>query len=172
MAFEDIDDDMPMDKPADYYKDEYGICPHCKHKLSEEEMERKMCSKCLQQLSGETGVFTRKGSSECDLILGIIAKPIILAFAVFAVWIVCLCLAKFDISKSFEMTKLFFVLCYEIIMVILGIAILILLYLFVRKIFDLNYKAHVKQRARYNNDILHEMGKDREARKSRGRWYD
>ena len=39
-------------------------------------------------------------------------------------------------------------------------------------IFDLNYKAHVKQRTRYNNDILHEMGKDREARRSRGRWYD
>ena len=68
MAFEDIDDDMPMDKPADYYKDEYGICPHCKHKLSEEEMERKMCSKCLQKLSGEIDIFTRKGSSNFELV--------------------------------------------------------------------------------------------------------
>ena len=169
MAFEDIDDDMKMDEPADYYKDEYGICPHCKHKLSEEEMERKMCSKCLQQLSGETGVFTRKGLRICSLILFIIAIPIII---VFAVWIVSLCLAKFDISKSFILTGLIFKACYEIIKVILGIAILVLLYLFVRKIFDLNYRAHVKQRARYNNDILHEMGKDREYRKSRGRWYD
>ena len=169
MAFEDIDDDMPMDKPADYYKDEYGICPHCKHKLSEEEMERKMCSKCLQQLSGETSVFTRKGLGICSLILVIIAIPIIV---VFAVWIVCLCLATFDISKSFEMTKLFFALCWEIIKVILGIAIIVAAILFVWWIRDLDYKAHVKQRARYNNDILHEMGKDREARKSRGRWYD
>ena len=169
MAFKDIDDDIPMDKPADYYKDEYGICPHCKHKLSEEEMERKMCSKCLQQLSGEIDIFTRKGSSNFELVAGIIMIPIMLLFAV---WIVCLCLATFDISKSFEMTKLFFALCWELIKVILGIAILVALYLFVRKIFDLDYKAHVKQRARYNNDILHEMGKDREARKSRGRWYD
>ena len=169
MAFEDIDDDMPMDEPADYYKDEYGICPHCKHELSEEEMEKKMCSKCLQQLSGETSVFTRKGLRICSLILFIIAIPIIV---VFAVWIVCLCLATFDISKSFEMTKLFFVLCYEGIKFILDIAILVLLFLFVWWIIKLDYKAHVKQRARYNNDILHEMGKDREARKSRGRWYD
>ena len=169
MAFEDIDDDMPMDKPADYYKDEYGICPHCKHELSEEEMERKMCSKCLQQLSGETSIFTRKGLGICSLILVIIAIPIIV---VFAVWIVCLCLATFDISKSFEMTKLFFALCWEIIKVILGIAIIVAAILFVWWIRDLDYKAHVKQRARYNNDILHEMGKDREYRKSRGRWYD
>ena len=169
MAFEDIDDDMPMDKPADYYKDEYGICPHCKHELSEEEMERKMCSKCLQQLSGETSIFTRKGLGICSLILVIIAIPIIV---VFAVWIISLCLVKFDISKSFILTGLIFKACYEIIKVILGIAILVLLYLFVRKIFDLDYRAHVKQRARYNNDILHEMGKDREYRKSRGRWYD
>ena len=169
MAFEDIDDDMPMDKPADYYKDEYGICPHCKHKLSEEEMERKMCSKCLQKLSGEIDIFTRKGSSNFELVAGIIMIPIMLLFAV---WIVCLCLVKFDISKSFEMTKLFFVLCYEIIKVIIGIIIIVAVILFVLKIFDLDYRAHVKQRARYNNDILHEMGKDREARKSRGRWYD
>ena len=169
MVFEDIDDDMPMDKPADYYKDEYGICPHCKHKLSEEEMERKMCSNCLQKLSGEIDIFTRKGSSNFELVAGIIMIPIIL---VFAVWIVSLCLVKFDISKSFILTGLIFKACYEIIKVILGIAILVLLYLFVRKIFDLDYRAHVKQRARYNNDILHEMGKDREARKSRGRWYD
>ena len=169
MAFEDIDDDMPMDKPADYYKDEYGICPHCRHKLSEEEMERKMCSKCLQTLSGETNVFTRKGLIICSLMLLIIAIPIIV---VFAVWIVCLCLATFDISKSFEMTKLFFVLCWEIIKVILGIAIIVAAVLFVWWIRDLDYKAHVKQQARYNNDILHEMGKDREYRKSRGRWYD
>ena len=169
MAFEDIDDDMPMDKPADYYKDEYGICPHCKHKLSEEEMERKMCSKCLQKLSGEIDIFTRKGSSNFELVAGIIMIPIMLLFAI---WIVSLCLVKFDISKSFILTGLIFKACYEIIKVILGIAILVLLYLFVRKIFDLDYRAHVKQRARYNNDILHEMGKDREARKSRGRWYD
>ena len=169
MAFEDIDDDMPMDKPADYYKDEYGICPHCKHKLSEEEMERKMCSKCLQQLSGEIDIFTRKGSSNFELVAGIIMIPIML---VFAVWIVSLCLVKFDISKSFILTGLIFKACYEIIKVILGIIIIVAVILFVLKIFDLDYRAHVKQRARYNNDILHEMGKDREARKSRGRWYD
>ena len=169
MAFEDIDDDMPMDKPADYYKDEYGICPHCKHKLSEEEMERKMCSKCLQKLSGEIDIFTRKGSSNFELVAGIIMIPIMLLFAI---WIVSFCLTKFNISKSFILTGLIFKLFYELIKVILGIAILVLLYLFVRKIFDLDYRAHVKQRARYNNDILHEMGKDREARKSRGRWYD
>ena len=169
MAFEDIDDDMPMDKPADYYKDEYGICPHCKHKLSEEEMERKMCSKCLQKLSGEIDIFTRKGSSNFELVAGIIMIPIIL---VFAVWIVSLCLVKFDISKSFILTGLIFKACYELIKVILGIIIIVAVILFVLKIFDLDYRAHVKQRARYNNDILHEMGKDREARKSRGRWYD
>ena len=169
MAFEDIDDDMPMDKPADYYKDEYGICPHCKHKLSEEEMEKKMCSKCLQQLSGETSIFTRKGLRICSLILFIIAIPIIV---VFAVWIVSLCLAKFDISKSFILTGLIFKACYEIIKVILGIAIIVAAILFVWWIRDLDYKAHIKQRARYNNDILHEMGKDREYRKNRGRWYD
>ena len=169
MAFEDIDDDMPMDKPADYYKDEYGICPHCKHKLSEEEMERKMCSKCLQKLSGEIDIFTRKGSSNFELVAGIIMIPIIL---VFAVWIVSLCLVKFDISKSFILTGLIFKACYEIIKVIVGIIIIVAVILFVLKIFDLDYRAHVKQRARYNNDILHEMGKDREARRSRGRWYD
>ena len=169
MAFEDIDDDMPMDKPADYYKDEYGICPHCKHKLSEEEMERKMCSKCLQKLSGEIDIFTRKGSSNFELVAGIIMIPIML---VFAVWIVSLCLVKFDISKSFILTGLIFKACYEIIKVILGLVIIVAVILFVLKIFDLDYRAHVKQRARYNNDILHEMGKDREARKSRGRWYD
>ena len=169
MAFEDIDDDMPMDKPADYYKDEYGICPHCKHKLSEEEMERKMCSKCLQQLSGETSIFTRKGLGICSLILVIIAIPIIV---VFAVWIISLCLVKFDISKSFILTGLIFKLCWEIIKVILGLVIIVAVILFVWWIRDLDYRAHVKQRARYNNDILHEMGKDREARRSRGRWYD
>ena len=169
MAFEDIDDDMPMDKPADYYKDEYGICPHCKHKLSEEEMERKMCSKCLQKLSGEIDIFTRKGSSNFELVAGIIMIPIML---VFAVWIVSLCLVKFNISKSFILTGLIFKACYELIKVILGLIIIVAVILGVLKIFDLDYKAHVKQRARYNNDILHEMGKDREYRKSRGRWYD
>ena len=169
MTFEDIDDDMPMDEPADYYKDEYGICPHCKHELSEEEMERKMCSKCLQQLSGETSIFTRKGLGICSLILVIIAIPIIV---VFAVWIISLCLTKFDISKSFILTGLIFKACYEIIKVIIGIAIIVAMVLFVLWIFKLDYKAHIKQRARYNNDILHEMGKDREYRKSRGRWYD
>ena len=169
MAFEDIDDDMPMDEPADYYKDEYGICPHCKHKLSEEEMERKMCSKCLQKLSGEIDIFTRKGSSNFELVAGIIMIPIML---VFAVWIVSLCLVKFNISKSFILTGLIFKACWELIKVILGIIIIVAVILFVLKIFDLDYRAHVKQRARYNNDILHEMGKDREARRSRGRWYD
>ena len=169
MAYEDIDDDMPMDEPADYYKDEYGICPHCKHKLSQEEMERKMCSKCLQKLSGEIDIFTRKGSSNFELVAGIITIPIML---VFAIWIVSLCLVKFNISKSFILTGLIFKLGYEIIKVILGITIIVLVIRFVLKIFDLDYRAHVKQRARYNNDILHEMGKDREYRKSRGRWYD
>ena len=169
MAFEDIDDDMPMDKPADYYKDEYGICPHCKHKLSEEEMERKMCSNCLQKLSGEIDIFTRKGSSNFELVAGIIMIPIMLLFAI---WIVSLCLVKFNISKSFILTGLIFKACYELIKVILGLIIIVAVILGVLKIFDLDYRAHVKQRARYNNDILHEMGKDREARRSRGRWYD
>ena len=169
MAFEDIDDDMPMDKPADYYKDEYGICPHCKHKLSEEEMERKMCSNCLQKLSAKTKDLTCKGSDICNFIVGIIT---ILIISLFVIWIACLCLVKFDISKSFILTGLIFKLCYELIKVILGIIIIVAVILGVLKIFDLDYKAHVKQRARYNNDILHEMGKDREARKSRGRWYD
>ena len=169
MAFEDIDDDMPMDEPADYYKDEYGICPHCKHELSEEEMERKMCSKCLQQLSGETLPLTRKQISNYSLILGIIMIPIIV---VFAVWIISLCLVKFNISKSFILTGLIFKACYEIIKVIIGLVIIVAVILGVLKIFDLDYKAHIKQRARYNNDILHEMGKDREYRKKRGRWYD
>ena len=169
MAFEDIDDDMPMDKPADYYKDEYGICPHCKHKLSEEEMERKMCSNCLQKLSAKTKDLTCKGSDICNFIVGIIT---ILIISLFVIWIACLCLDKFDISKSFILTGLIFKLCYELIKVILGIIIIVAVILFVLKIFDLDYKAHIKQRARYNNDILHEMGKDREARKSRGRWYD
>ena len=128
-----------------------------------------MCSKCLQKLSGEIDIFTRKGSSNFELVAGIIMIPII---AVFAVWIVCLCLVTFDISKSFEMTKLFFTSCWEIIKVILGIAIIVAAILFVWWIRGLDYRAHVKQRARYNNDILHEMGKDREARRSRGRWYD
>ena len=128
-----------------------------------------MCSKCLQQLSGETLPLTRKQISNYSLILGIIMIPIIV---VFAVWIVSLCLAKFDISKSFILTGLIFKACYEIIKVIIGIIIIVLMILFVLKIFDLDYKAHIKQRARYNNDILHEMGKDREARRSRGRWYD
>ena len=169
MTFEDIDDDMPMDKPADYYKDEYGICPHCKHKLSEEEMERKMCSNCLQKLSGKTKDLTCTGSDICNFIVGIIA---ILIMSLFVIWIACLCLVKFDISKSFILIGLLFKLCYELIKVILGIIIIVAVILFVLKIFDLDYRAHVKQRARYNNDILHEMGKDREVRKSRGRWYD
>ena len=128
-----------------------------------------MCSKCLQKLSGEIDIFTRKGSSNFELVAGIIMIPIMLFFAI---WIVCLCLATFNISKSFEMTKLFFALCWEIIKVILGIAIIVAAVLFVWWLRDLDYKAHIKQRARYNNDILHEMGKDREYRKSRGRWYD
>ena len=115
MAYiEDTDDYIQMNESADYYKDEYGICPYCKHKLSEEEMERKML--------------------------------------VFTILIV-----------SFY---------YEPIKVILGIMIIVLAIRFVLKIFDWDYKAHIKQRARYNNDILHEMGKDREYRKNRGRWYD
>ena len=128
-----------------------------------------MCSKCLQKLSGEIDIFTRKGSSNFELVAGIIMIPIML---VFAVWIVSLCLVKFDISKSFILTGLIFKACYELIKVILGLVIIVAVILFVLKIFDLDYRAHVKQRARYNNDILHEMGKDREARKSRGRWYD
>lgn len=169
MAYIEDRDYIEMNEPTDYYKDEYGICPHCKHELSEEEMERKMCSKCLQQLSGETGVLTHKQSNNCDLIAGIITIPIML---VFAIWIVSLCLVKFNISKSFILMGLIFKLGYELIKVILGIMIIVLAIRFVLKIFDWDYKAHVKQRARYNNDILHEMGKDREYRKSRGRWYD
>ena len=91
---------------------------------------------------------------------------------VFAIWIVSFCLVKFDISKSFILTGLIFKACYEIIKVIIGIAIIVAMVLFVLWIFKLDYKAHIKQRARYNNDILHEMGKDREYRKNRGRWYD
>ena len=77
---EDTDDYIQMNEPADYYKDEYGICPCCKHKLSKEEMKRKRCSKCLQKLSGKTGAFTRKGLS--NLMLGIIAIPIMLLFVI------------------------------------------------------------------------------------------
>ena len=128
-----------------------------------------MCSKCLQKLSGEIDIFTRKGSSNFELVAGIIMIPIMLLFAI---WIISLCLVKFDISKSFILTGLIFKACYEIIKVIIGIAIIVAMVLFVLWIFKLDYKAHIKQRARYNNDILHEMGKDREYRKSRGRWYD
>ena len=78
----------------------------------------------------------------------------------------------FNISKSFILMGLIFKLGYELIKVILGIMIIVLAIRFVLKIFDWDYRAHVKQRARYNNDILHEMGKDREYRKRRGRWYD
>ena len=83
MAYvENTDDYIQMNEPADYYKDEYGICPYCKHKLSEEEMERKRCSKCLQKLSGKTRAFTRKGSSIRDLVAGIITFPIIPLFVI------------------------------------------------------------------------------------------
>ena len=81
MAYiEDTDDYIQMNKPAHYYKDEYGICPCCKHKLSKKEMERKRCSKCLQKLSGETIAFTRKGLIKFDLVAGIITFLIILLF--------------------------------------------------------------------------------------------
>ena len=70
MAYiEDADDYIQMNEPADYYKDEYGICPHCKHKLSKGEMERKRCSKCLQKLSGKTIAFTRKELIKYDLVV-------------------------------------------------------------------------------------------------------
>ena len=82
MAYiEDTDDYIQMNKPAHYYKDEYGICPCCKHKLSKKEMERKRCSKCLQKLSGKTIAFTRKGLIKFNLIAGIITFLIILLFA-------------------------------------------------------------------------------------------
>ena len=74
------DDYIQMNEPADYYKDEYGICPCCKHKLSKKEMERKRCSKCLQKLSGKTRAFTRKGLIKCNLVAGIIISLIILLF--------------------------------------------------------------------------------------------
>ena len=76
----DTDDYIQMNKPAHYYKDEYGICPCCKHKLSKKEMERKRCSKCLQKLSGETIVFTRKGLIKYYLVVSIIMIPIMLLF--------------------------------------------------------------------------------------------
>ena len=66
---EDTDDYIQMNEPADYYKDEYGICPCCKHKLSKEEMKRKRCSKCLQKLSGKTIAFTRKELIKRDLVV-------------------------------------------------------------------------------------------------------
>ena len=70
MAYiEDTDDYIQMNEPADYYKDEYGICPCCKHKLSKKEMERKRCSKCLQKLSGKTIAFTRKELIKYDLVV-------------------------------------------------------------------------------------------------------
>ena len=75
---EDTDDYIQMNEPADYYKDEYGICPCCKHKLSKKEMERKRCSKCLQKLSGKTSAFTRKGLIKRDLVVRIIIFLIIL----------------------------------------------------------------------------------------------
>ena len=102
MAYiEDTDDYIRMNEPADYYKDEYGICPYCKHKLSEEEMKRKRCSKCLQKLSGKTIAFTRKGLIKRKLAAGII----ILLFAI--------------------------ALCLEPIKVILGTAIIVLVILLV-----------------------------------------
>ena len=79
MAYiEDADDYIQMNEPADYYKDEYGICPCCKHKLSKKEMERKRCSKCLQKLSGKTMAFTRKGLIKRALVVRIIIFLIIL----------------------------------------------------------------------------------------------
>ena len=66
---EDTDDYIQMNYPADYYKDEYGICPCCEHKLSKKEMERKRCSKCLQKLSGKTIAFTRKELIKYDLVV-------------------------------------------------------------------------------------------------------
>ena len=102
---EDTDDYIQMNEPADYYKDEYGICPCCKHKLSKKEMERKRCSKCLQKLSGKTIAFTRKGLIKFDLVVRIITFLIILLFV------------------------LLFVL--EPIKVILGIAIIVLVILLI-----------------------------------------
>ena len=107
MAYiEDTDDYIQMNKPAHYYKDEYGICPCCKHKLSKKEMERKRCSKCLQKLSGKTIVFTRKGLIKFDLVVG----SIILLF------VIALCLIALGL---------------EPIKVILGIAIIVLVILLV-----------------------------------------
>ena len=98
---EDTDDYIQMNEPADYYKDEYGICPCCKHKLSKKEMERKRCSKCLQKLSGKTIAFTRKELIKYDLVV----RSIIFLFVI--------------------------VLCLEPIKVILGIAIIVLVILLV-----------------------------------------
>ena len=98
---EDTDDYIQMNEPADYYKDEYGICPCCKHKLSKKEMERKRCSKCLQKLSGKTIAFTRKGLIKCKLVVGSIIPLFVIA------------------------------LCLEPIKVILGIAIIVLVILLV-----------------------------------------
>ena len=108
MAYiEDIDHYIQMkNEPADYYKDEYGICPHCRHKLSEEEMERKRCSKCFQKLSGKTIAFTRKELIKRDLVARSIIFLIILLFVI-----------------------LFSV--FEPIQVILGIAIIVLVILLV-----------------------------------------
>ena len=103
---EDTDDYIQMNEPADYYKDEYGICPCCKHKLSKKEIERKRCSKCLQKLSGKTIAFTRKGLIKCNLVVG----SIILLF------VIALCLIALGL---------------EPIKVILGIAIIVLVILLV-----------------------------------------
>ena len=102
---EDIDDYIQMNEPADYYKDEYGICPCCKHKLSKEEMKRKRCSKCLQKLSGKTGAFTRKG---------LIKRVLVVRTIIFLI--------------AFLITLLFL---SEPIKVILGIAIIVLVILLV-----------------------------------------
>ena len=102
MAYvEDTDDYIQMNEPANYYKDEYGICPHCKHKLSKGEMKRKRCSKCLQKLSGKTIAFTRK-----ELITRYLVARIITLLFVIA-------------------------LCLEPIKVILGTAIIVLVILLV-----------------------------------------
>ena len=106
MAYiEDADDYIQMNEPADYYKDEYGICPCCKHKLSKEEMERKKCSKCLQKLSGKTMAFTRKGLIKRVLVVRII------------IFLIILPLISLFLSKPIE--------------VILGIAIIVLVILLV-----------------------------------------
>ena len=106
MAYiEDTDDYIQMNKPAHYYKDEYGICPCCKYKLSKKEMERKRCSKCLQKLSGKIIVFTRKGLIKFDLVVGIIT------------FLITLPLISLFSSKPIE--------------VILGIAIIVLVILLV-----------------------------------------